>query len=142
MREILFRGKRKNGEWVEGYYILWDNKHCIYDGAIYYEVIPSTIGQDTGLKDLLDHKIFEGDIVKSIYRLKQVNGVREREIRSSIEYGVGWAYSEVYGVLQRFRDGSGVALLSLIQGTEVADCEVIGNIHDNPELLAKEREKV
>lgn len=154
MREILFRGKTDKGEWVQGTYYhqteFYGNKcdcHYIIETCdelednmmTFSKVIPETIGQYTGLKDLFDHKIFEGDIVKSIYSLKQVNGFIEREIRSSIEYNVGYAYSEVYGVCQRFRDGSGVALLSLIQGTEVADCEVIGNIHDNPELL-KERE--
>ena len=141
MREILFRGKDIKGVWHIGLLAHIGNAWYISNKAgvaTAYEVIPETIGQYTGLKDLLDHKIFEGDIVKSIYRLKQVNGVREREIRSSIEYNVGYAYSEVYGVCQRFRDGSGVALLSLIQGTEVADCEVIGNIHDNPELLGGE----
>ena len=149
MREILFRGKRAdNGEWIEGNLFIPDRADtpteiCIGTNIvrITYDVIPETVGQYTGLTDKNGTKIFEGDIVKSVYSLKQANGVLEREIRSSIEYGVGWAYSEVYGVLQRFRDGSGVALLSLMKGTEVADCEVIGNIHDNPELL-KEREKV
>ena len=148
MREILFRGKTlDNTNWKYGYYVKQYGAEQIYlpDGTDReygfdcYHIIPETIGQYTGLTDKNGTKIFEGDIVKSVYRLKQVNGVSEREIRSSIEYGVGWAYSEVYGVLQRFRDGSGVALLSVMQGTNIADCEVIGNIHDNPELL-KERE--
>ena len=148
MREILFRGKHtETNEWWEGdlfhtgkrVFIRRPDSPTTYE---HYSVIPETVGQYTGLTDKNGKRIFEGDIIKSIYHLKQTNGVLEREIRSSIEYGVGYAYSEVYGVCERFRDGSGVALLSLIRGTKIADCEIIGNIHDNPELLKGERHAI
>lgn len=75
MREILFRGKRKdNGEWVEGclvhrsmfygepcdnYFILCDGEfHCDYYNAS--EVIPESISEFTSLTDKNGNKIFEG----------------------------------------------------------------------------------
>ena len=135
MREILFRGKTSGNEWVYGNLsVIGDVCFISADMGFNKTVIPKTIGQYTGLTDNYGKKIFEGDIIKQEFSLNRA----EREVLSSIEYGTGYAYCNVYGVCQRFKDGSGVSLLSVFNESGMVLCEVIGNIHDNPELLKGE----
>lgn len=129
MREVLFKGKRRdNGKWIEGDLLhdrLWLSKENIcritdVDSQLLYKddvVIPETIGQYTGINDINTNKIFEHDIIRKIVDDKELIGV--------VEYSDG-----AFGV--RFADGLG-QLLCFFDGC----CEVIGNIHDNPELLSK-----
>jgi uncharacterized phage protein (TIGR01671 family) len=142
MREILFRGKTTEGKWVQGSLQIgygWriiegkrqiDHRICDLNNKC-DNVIPETVGQYTGLTDMYGERIFEGDIIKQECAL---NGY-ERPIRSVIEYGIGYAKSNACGICQRFSDGSGISLLSVANERGVVYCEVIGNIHDNPELL-------
>ena len=125
MREILFRGKRKyNGEWVEGFYYkdLWsDNAHyIIYDGTD-YEIIPETVGQYTGKTDKNGKNIFEGDIVYCKSRLDNAIMVVIFECGQ-----FRMVLSENY---RSYQTNSGFYDINCF------DKEVIGNIHDNPELL-------
>ena len=128
MREVLFRGKRTdNGEWVKGYlYITHTGAHEIgsYDAEINierftFDVIPETVGQYTGLTDKNGTKIFEGDIVTGWFNHEKIVGY--------IFYG---------GNAQFFIQRDGIYGIEL----DNSDCwlEVIGNIHDNPELLGGE----
>lgn len=137
MREILFRGKRiDNGEWIEGgvvhqtdWYGNAVDKYFIIDGTYTYDydigepelVIPETVGQYTGLTDKNGKKIFEGDIVSSNKRKTWIG-------RGKVWFGNGafWCGEREWAKLLRM-----VCL-------EDEQAVVIGNIHDNPELLEEE----
>lgn len=164
MREILFRGKRTdNGEWVEGYY--YKAKYCRTDDELCdyitvphpkeynepssrYIVNPDTVGQYTGLKDKNGTKIFEGDIVQYLtyddFDCQSVVKFGEyKQDGSSGEYGaricLGF-YVEVDNFTCPDWCENEPECFSDYQKQqnilEIAnECEVIGNIHDNPELL-------
>ena len=121
MREILFRGKRAdNGEWIEGFLVKKFDKWYIYDfDFLPYssEITPETAGQYTGLTDKNGKKIFEGDIVKTTLGITRIVFDKCR--------GFG-GYSD-----QKRKTGS----LIYLQGIDLALGEIIGNIHNNPELL-------
>ena len=123
--EILFRGKRMdNGEWVCGYYIgptgiLNDHEICdINDTTGHrYEVDPATVGQYTGLADKNGVKIFVEDIIS-------YNGSRE-VVRFDTSLRIPC-----------FTTGIGRGSSTAPHPYKIsARHVVIGNVHDNPELL-------
>ena len=129
MREILFRGKTEQGEWVEGYYLYasYSNKHYIqvwhhgfYSELQSFEVIPETVGQYTGLTDKNGRKIFEGDIVIAKQERQQDRAVITFENGAFIAQPVADKILEKTLWEYWWNDW---------------DLEVIGNIYDNPELL-------
>ncbi len=126
MREILFRGKRAdNGEWVEGYYtkklcgeyinnqFMESEKDFIITyfssgGITSHEVIPESVGQYTGLTDKHGTKIFEGDITDE--------GIIEYwEGKYVVMQSNGQCWDDLFWCYNKI--------------------EVLGNVHDNPELL-------
>lgn len=119
MREILFRGKDTNNNWVEGDFLQYlgcGKVHIAqnYKGAGGREVIPETVGQYTGFTDKNGKKIFEGDILK---------------FPSGNCYPVWWdADYKAFGSCY-YRD------FDYLYQYRTIKIEVIGNIHDNPELL-------
>lgn len=126
MREILFRAKTaRDSEWIYGD-LLHDGYD--YDVAIWEEktklvteIQPQTVGQYTGLTDKKGKKIFEGDVLKDsdivvggeVQIKGQVFEVAMRKGVWCVQEKDDWDFLNTYA--QR--------------------CEVIGNIHDNPELL-------
>ena len=132
MREIIFRGKRiDNGEWVYGYYVrLYGGKKNKVSRRIYsvyaetdcdnyypnwFEVIPATVGQYTGLTDKHGKKIFEDDVVR----------VHDTLLRCDEPY------HEFIGIVG-FKDASFAITCDCFTHYRWQDyeIEVIGNTHD------------
>ena len=137
MREILFRAKRLDtGEWVEGFFSSEtfygytpndDRVFIIQKGTGFYcPVDPATVGQFTGLVDKNGRRIFEGDVVRH-HNDNPDSEIEEKGVVFWDEKYCGWRRTSNgqfhHGIVDTYR-------LS-------PEClyEVIGNIHDNPELL-------
>ena len=146
MREILFRGKCTGEDdiygWVDGFYVrLRDSykkreSHRIYTGfaecdcgSFYgdcYEVDPKTVGQFTGLLDKNGERIYEGDIVRSnggilwlIAFEKNAFVCKDESMKTYFALWEQWEYN-----------------WKTEENIPPSDnFEVVGNIHDNPELL-------
>ncbi len=129
MREILFRGKARSAfgdRWIYGDYVYYAGGHQIWaqeeNDRGNYLVDPSTLGQFTGLIDKHGVKIFEGDILK---------GLRYHD------FGQGGEYVPCQYVVTWDAKWVRFSPLHLFSGYvyDLKNFEVIGNIHDNPELL-------
>lgn len=137
MREILFRGKRiDNGEWLEGYYGFDDNKPLIAinkaNGINGYFVAAETVGQYTGKTDKNGKKIFEGDIVKV-----HANDSYFDDCWGWQDHWVDVVRLVVYdrGRLQFNKRPADKYYSEFVFNHKEENLEIIGNIHDNPELL-------
>ena len=143
MREILFRGKRiDNGEWETGSLVYArmgtsEEQASIADKMTAYHtpVIPETVGQYTGLKDKNGKKIFEGDIL-------HVEKCGETGLRiSPVYFG---EYIDADSVFDNYccigfyvKTSDGCCTIGALLSEEF-ECEVIGNIYDNPGLMGGE----
>ena len=143
--ELLCRAKQKGtDEWVEGYYCKYERTnpdgkvnttHMIvpyYASALYgIEIDPETVGRCTGLPDVNGKMIFGGDIVK--YCSPNIFGIIRFEkygnpgstIKTHLGFCIDWHDN---GMLFR----KDIAFFTDQYGVQI---EVIGNIHDSPELL-------
>ena len=123
MREIKFRGKKKNGTWLFGDLVQRPPIALIFpldapDSQDNYIVDLKTVGQFTGLTDKNGVEIYENDIIKVDIFTKP--------------YSVSFGKSEKWGAcfcVQSFNS------ITFFTKNWADTCEVIGNIHDNPELL-------
>ena len=138
-REILFRGKRvDNNQWTEGFlsFIYTDGRNS--NGFIYtdkaqiyspvevrsHDVYTSTVGQFTGLCDKNGVKIFEGDKLYCEARLDKAE--------MYVVFEEGQFRMVLCDKFKEYETGRGYYDINCFQKT------VIGNIHDNPELVKEE----
>ena len=147
-----YRGKRVDtGEWVEGFYVLCPDRNTplIFTGnyteiqiSSYPEVLsriewdrcqvdPATVGQSTGLTDMTGKEIFEGDVVRFSFKGK--------ETKQSYWYpeSVIKAGTLGFDVVQT-KGPSTDNLTFAVKYWANTKVEVIGNIHENPELLEEQ----
>lgn len=143
MREILFKGKKffdyddMDGKWVYGHlvvrpeydagedkYFICESGHryipCLSKMPCTYKVVPESVCQYTSMKDKNGERIFEGDIVRGENWLHKNNKIYE------VVFCEGCFYLMDSGCRMWHHD-------------HIEDIEVIGNIHDNRELLEVER---
>ena len=143
MREILFRGiDEGTNEWVYGYYYekpdyyCGDKRYYIFDDKTIskYNVLHETVGQYTGLTDKNGKKIFEGDIVESTSALVDLYGRKSgKETTRFYEVVVTADNSSfTYGTREI---GETYISRPIYKENSQRFYSVIGNIHDNPELL-------
>jgi len=130
MREILFRGKRKdNGEWVHGDLVrttresdgIRSDHSLIGVDMVFHEVIPETVGQYTGLKDRNGKEIYEGDILGEWVDTDE--GMIQSKQQVFWKNG-GWWIDASFNQDRLF-------FYTLYLELEDYDYEVIGNIYEN-----------
>lgn len=147
MRKILFRAKRVDGGWAVGDYLAEDTERAkagiswiLPEGENEEtQVYTSTVGQFTGLSDKNGKKIFEGDIIR--YSQKnceiwwndeafqwQAKATQRYPYRT---YHGGYLYDN-WDNVELAWIAAEIAIIGEIS------TEVIGNIHDNPELMKEE----
>ena len=128
-REIKFRGKAKlDGKWWFGNLVPKDTRGRTqindpeHGGC--FDIDPETVSQFTGLHDKNGKEIYDGDIIA-------VNGIQIGYIVGGVR---GYCYDVIYTPAKNNGEKSW-PLYSVVTRDYPNKCEVIGNIHDNPELL-------
>lgn len=132
-RDIEFRAKNNLGEWVYGYVAvveLWSGFSVwkIFNADNSKEgtpIDPKTLGQYTGVKDKRDFKIYEGDVVTA--------WIETTPNYYNPDDNIHLVKGEVFLDVGCFLFGDGYYL----DGDHIWGLEIIGNIHDKPELLEK-----
>jgi hypothetical protein len=158
-REILFRGKSsQNDKWLYGNIQIPEapyDEYFMWDNGWQMQVDVNTVGQYTGLIDKNGKKIFEGDIL----RVSEYDNLLMREFNDETDYFGMFTLEELTGELQQsytspvtWEDGTfcistkgdwlhhndmflAVLFGDMKRSNPIFIFEVIGNIHDNPELL-------
>lgn len=148
MREIIFRGKRiDNRRWVEGHLVVCETNGRSFitelievdeDSWLYWEVDPNTVGQYTGLTDKNGTKIYEGDIVAFTFHSDLAEHARFEERPEITENHVILFHDGSFWMKRIVVPDSLIVHLyggrTMLESLWKHRIEVIGNIHDNPEL--------
>ena len=161
-REILFRGKRlNNGEWVCGSLIQMDSEGSQSFIFPFYKyassltcdqivsmfmvaVDPATVGQFTGLADKNNKKIFKGDITELTLENGEIRrfvvDIRTvtRTLVSHPDFDDETAKVQITGVVFLWQGYELFPCIDSNGASDVSKMEVVGNTHDNPELLREE----
>lgn len=148
MREVLFRGKRKdNGEWIEGYvFELQPGQYMICDQNEYdrastfpvweffrsccHEVDPETLCRYTGLNDKNGNLIWENDILHVVEKMG--NDVYHN---GNLVSSPRWINESNFKV--EFTPGGLMNTQRYVNSSKI-ECMVIGNVFDNPEMMEGE----
>lgn len=158
-REILFRGKSiQNGKWLYGNIQIPEapyDEYFMWDNGWQMQVDPDTIGQYTGLIDKNGKKIFEGDILRvseyenilmrefndetdcfDMFTLEEITGELRQSYTSPVIWEEGTFCISTKGDWLHHNDMFLAVLFGdMKRSSPIFIFEVIGNIHDNPELL-------
>lgn len=151
MREILFRGKRvDNRGWSYGTYVKathhwhkngvhkdWIVETAFANGGWFnvsgrHAVDPETVGQYTGLKDKNGKKIFEGDIISIAQKSDSLGTYFHPPVRYPVNAIVKW---DLCSWLWECTQDGQTWYIHFPNAWCHFECEVIGNIYDNPELI-------
>ena len=142
MRESKFRGfNRKNGVWLYGFYLQNRGAHFVCpdefaEGKSWddYEIDPETRGEYTGQKDKNGREIYEGDVVRRtevynrVWATVAIVCYRQETVQFVLHNDEEYVEDQPLVSTRNYDDGQ----ISFVLEYEY---EVIGNIHDNPELL-------
>lgn len=150
-REIKFRGKRlDNEEWIYSDESFVHTEAGVFIGPYNDEkqVDPETVGQYTGLKDRNGKEIFEGDILAcmeyhnnaiGLFDYYEISELDITDVKGELEReAIGYINTEYASMYFEETDESRIDISVFGEGkfsNPIYECDVVGNIHDNPEWL-------